>query len=135
MKKILKEEAGIVSADAVIAILVITLFIGLIATVSYNIYLASTSTKRNAEATQYMINFFEKVDGMNYNGVDQVAVDSIISELDAPEGYTITSEVGNPLIEQQTQDLIKTVKLIIEYKVGGREQKIEANHIKAKEQS
>lgn len=52
MKKNIKKQNGIAAADGIVAVLIISLFIGLIATISYNTYLASTSIKRNSEATR-----------------------------------------------------------------------------------
>lgn len=70
MKKFLKQNKGIGGADALIAVVLIIMFAGLVATLSYNIYLSSTSIKRQSTATDYIINIFEYIDKLYYDEVN-----------------------------------------------------------------
>ena len=73
-KKILKEQKGFAGSDALISVLIITLFAGLIATISYNIYLSNTSVKRMSKATGYIVDMFEYIDKTYY---DEVTKDNL----------------------------------------------------------
>ena len=71
MKNILKEQKGIAASDALIAVLILILFSGLIATISYNIYLSNTSIKRMSKATSYIVDMFEYIDKSDYDYVTE----------------------------------------------------------------
>lgn len=69
MKKFLKQNKGIGGADALIAVVLIIMFAGLVATLSFNIYLSSTAIKRQSTATDYIVNIFEYIDKLYYDEV------------------------------------------------------------------
>lgn len=75
-ERILKEQKGFATSDALIAVLIIALFAGLIATISYNIYLSNSSIKRMSKATSYIVDVFEYVDKSYY---DEVTEENIIT--------------------------------------------------------
>ncbi|MCL2355231.1 MAG: type II secretion system GspH family protein, partial [Oscillospiraceae bacterium] len=56
------DQRGFTGTDILVAIAVISLFTGLIVTISYNIYLASVSTTRMSRATYYITRVFERVE-------------------------------------------------------------------------
>ena len=66
MKNRMKEEKGFAASDALIAVLIIALFAGLIAVISYNIYLSNSSIKRMSKATEYIVDMFEYIDKVYY---------------------------------------------------------------------
>ena len=74
--KILEEQRGFTGSDALIAVLIISLFAGLIATISYNIYISNSSVKRMSKATSYIIDVFEYIDKINY---DKIGEEELIS--------------------------------------------------------
>lgn len=69
--KRLRKQKGFAASDALIAVLIITLFSSLIATISYNIYLSNSSIKRMSKATNYIVDVFEYIDKANYNEITQ----------------------------------------------------------------
>lgn len=75
----LKNERGAIGSDAFISILIITLFVGLIATLTYNIYITATMTKRTSQATAYMVEIFEYVDKLYYNDVTETTLVDFIN--------------------------------------------------------
>lgn len=153
-KRILKEQNGFAASDALIAVLVITLFAGLIATISYNIYLSNSSIKRMSKATSYIVDVFEYVDKSYY---DEVTKDSLISYFNEkyyqetkPEvkakSIDETEEINTPFKveigvknyneqEENTDklDLVKEVTMTVRYKLGNRDQEITMKHIKSRE--
>lgn len=69
LKKLKNKENGFAASDGLIAILIIALFTGLIATLTYNIYLSNVSVKRVETATGYITKVFEQIDKMYYDDV------------------------------------------------------------------
>jgi len=66
-------QSGFTGADVLIAIAIITLFTGIITTISYNIYLATISTQRMSKANSYIAQVFEYADEQYY---DKIALDN-----------------------------------------------------------
>ena len=58
----------------VMLVLIIVLFSGLIATISYNIYISNSSIKRMSKATNYIIDTFEYIDKINYDDVTNIKI-------------------------------------------------------------
>ena len=71
MKKFLKNNKGLTGADALLAVALIVLFSGIIATISYNIYIATSSLKRSSKATEYITNVFEHAKKEYYDDVTE----------------------------------------------------------------
>lgn len=150
-KKRIKSQKGFAATDALIAILIVSLFTGLIATLSYNVYATSVMAKRNVEADSYIIDFFEHVDLISFNNVTNANLTGYInSDLD-DEKISATNGNINSLttpykVKIQVQDyhdydpeanattgLVKIVTFTIKYSVGKRENTIEIRHVKTNE--
>lgn len=158
-ERILKEQKGFAASDALIAVLIITLFAGLIATISYNIYLANSSIKRMSKANGYIIDLFEYIDKTYYDDVNKEnliqyfnnkyyydqdnatvksGAEAKIQEdteiVDTP--FKITLQLVN-YNETETNedkfDLVKEITMKVEYKVGNKNQTIEMKKIKQRE--
>ena len=69
--KNLKKSNGFAASDALIAVLIITLFTGIIASLLYNIYLSNASLKRMSKANGYIVDVFEYVDKIYYDKVSE----------------------------------------------------------------
>lgn len=145
--KTLKQQVGFAAADALVAILIASLFTGLIATLSYNVYIASAGTKRSVVADSYIIDFYEYVDISDFNDVaTQGLVDYInnlddekisatvgnIDSLNTPYKVKISVEDHIPTGET-IQGLVKIVSYTIKYNVGKKVNTIEIRHVKAKD--
>ena len=92
----LKNEKGAIGTDAFISILVITLFVGLIATLTYNIYIATMETKRTSQATAYIVEIFEHIDKLYYNDVTESnLVDYINNKYNNAENAEADSEISD----------------------------------------
>ncbi len=155
----LKNQKGLAAQDALIAVLIIALFAGLIATISYNIYLSSSSTKRMSKATGYIIDMFEYIDKTYY---DDITKDSLSDYFNKKyyyeeDGNTPKTDAEVKLIEtnestntpftakidivkyNQTEgntdklDLVQEVTMTVTYKLGNKEQKIEMKKTKQRE--
>lgn len=153
----LEEERGFAGSDALIAILIIALFAGLIASISYNIYLSSSSVKRMSKATGYIVDVFEYVDKSYY---DEITKDNLINYFNNKYYYGsdgITQKTGAEVIankeeintpfkaeinvtnyneilgNQDKLDLVKEIAITVKYKLGNKDQEITMKHIKSRE--
>ena len=162
MKKFLKEQKGFAASDALIAILIITLFSGLIATISYNIYLSNRSIKRMSKATNYIVDVFEYIDKANYNEVteenlinyfnskyyyEEDGTVKIDTEVKALEEDETIENIDTPFkaeinivkykdiegtLDTEELDLVQEITMSVTYKLGNKEQKIEMKTNKIK---
>lgn len=133
----IKGNRGFTTADIVVAIVVMMIFVGMIATLFYNFYLSTTAKNRNAMATNYIVDVIEEIKAMNYDEVqkdtqDSNSINNLIQQLEAtkqiPKGYIITGEVqkyneteGN----RDKKDLVKILTIRVEYSLGKKTEKIE----------
>ena len=159
MNKTLKDNKGFAAQDALIAILIITLFAGIIATLLYNIYLGNASLKRLSKADLYIVDTFEYIDSLDFEDITIANLQSKYENLvsltgddkgipdeenlnrlwrlrgSPQKGYTLDIALDTyvPQGEQNSPDLVRKITMSVEYKVGNRNQKITMTRIKAKE--
>lgn len=157
-KKYIRKENGFATSDALIAVLVIVLFSGLIATLTYNIYLATTSTKRISKANGYITDIFEYVDKSYYDDINTENIANYFNNKYYYQENTTTpredAEVSmnksettpfkillkienyypNPNAPKDEKlDLVKKITVTVKYKLGSRQQEIEISRAKARE--
>lgn len=152
MKKIqLKKDGGFAASDALIAILIITLFTGIIATLLYNIYLSNTSLKRMSKANQYVIDVLEYADKIYYDDVEKESLKAYFNEKyyqntevkstfigedepNTPYKVIIDVQNYNELEGNENKlDLVKEITVTVKYKLGSRNQEIAVKKVKCRE--
>lgn len=158
IKKFWKNEKGFTASDGLIAVLIIALFSGLILTISYNIYLSSTSIKRISQANQYIINMFEYIDRKYYDDITITKIKADYPYLEENNNYNNETENNMERIgvlqgtEQEygrynviliidrfipeaenSLDLVKQITIKVNYKLGNKDQQIEIKKIKKRE--
>lgn len=151
MKQIkLKNSNGFAASDALMAIIIITAFTGIIATLAYNIYLSNTSLKRMSKANNYIIDVFEYIDKIYYEEVteenlltyvnkkyDNSLVKAVnMEETDTKTPFKIIIQVQkyNELNGNADKlDLVKEISMTVKYKLGNRDQIITAKRNKSRE--
>lgn len=128
----IKSNKGFTATDIVVAVIIIILFVGLITTVFYNYYLSTAAKNRNAMATNCLIDVIENVKQMNYDDISEQTVASLVEQMiedgSIPDGYTVSAEVQKyNETEGNTDklDLIKTLKVKIEYTVSNKKEEFE----------
>lgn len=157
-KERLKDQKGFAGSDALIAVLIIALFAGLIATISYNIYLSNSSIKRMSIATSYIVDVFEYIDKSYYDEVtieglkgqysylteytgdaNLIEQDDNTVRLGILEGktdndrYTIRIILDQYKPDDNSLDLVKKITMTVKYKLGNKDQEIPMWHIKSRE--
>ena len=159
--KNLKKSNGFAASDALIAILIITLFTGIIASLLYNIYLSNASLKRMSKANGYIVDVFEYVDKIYYDEANQNNLISYFNKkyyykedgttpkedieamagtdegtIDAPFKVIINlknySEIEGDNSTQEL-DLVKEITMTVKYKLGNKDQELTIKRIKTRE--
>lgn len=142
MKRFLKNNKGITGADAVLGVALAILFSGIIATLSYNIYVTSSSLKRSSKALEYITSTFEYVATQYYDNVTEDNIKEYINNLDEKistnEGKPYKAQVSVTKynqIEGNTDklDLVKEITMSVTYKLGDKDQTIEIKTAKSRE--
>ena len=136
IKQRIQNEKGYSAADLSIAIIILILFVSLITTVYYNYYMSVAAKNRQAAATNAVIDVMEQIEKMPYETVDTQSAQAKIQELyeqnKIAKGYTVTAlvEKYNEMpANTQKEDLIKTVKVTVQYTVSDKTQTIEMSHL------
>lgn len=124
----LRQNKGIGLADAIIAVVILMIFTGIIVSISYNIYMGSNFIKRNEQATNYIVELFEYAQGLVYENLDsQVMIGYInnkyenakaiqgeyIEGAEKQAAYTIFINVTD-----EYPNYIKKIDITVMYKLG-----------------
>lgn len=133
MKINVKSRNGVTGIEITVAIVILTIFVSLISTIFINIYLNSTEAQRNTIATGYATQIAEMIDKMYYVDVEEDILSEKIEEIKIASGYTVTADVENYTPNDDSKDLVKTITITVNYKVGNNEKTIKIEKIKAKE--
>ena len=159
MKNKIREQKGFAASDALIAVIIIVLFSGLIATISYNIYISNSSIKRMSKATSYIVDVFEYIDKINYEDVTKENItnyfntkyyyreDGVTPKRDAEVKMKEADEnVETPFKAEinivkynETEgnrdklDLVQEITMTVRYKLGNKDQEITMTRNKIKE--
>ena len=70
-KEVIKSQKGVIITDAIVAILIILLFTGIVTTLMVNITLESTRIKMNSQQTDFATEIFEYAEELIYDFVTQ----------------------------------------------------------------
>lgn len=116
IKKV-KSNKGVMGADIVVSLLVLTLFAGVIASLFADVFFQNISIRMNALATNYAIKILEDTDKMAYNDVTQVQMDkNLTNKYGISSNYTVTVKVENYNANDYTKkDLIKIITVTVKY--------------------
>lgn len=130
----IKQNKGIGLSDGIIAIAILIIFTGIIVSISYNIYLQSNFTKRNEQATNYIVEIFEYGQGLVFEDINsQKLVDYINNKYDIAKAiigeysqgeekqaaYTIFINVSN-----KYPNYIKQIDVTVAYELGGKDKTV-----------
>jgi len=154
MKKFLKDHKGFAASDALIAVLIIVLFSGLIATISYNIYISNSSIKRMSKATGYIVDVFEYIDIIDYESVTENNLADYFNKkyyvgekteakmiLDGENSETINTpfkaevdivKYNETEGNKEKMDLVQEITMTVRYKLGNKDQEITMTRNKTK---
>ncbi len=134
----LKNNKGITTIDAAIALVIIVIFATAMTSLFYNVYLSTTGAKRTAVALNYAVDIFENIGIKKFSDVTPTSALSDITGIQDVSGsdtnatakigtYDITLDINN----YEDTDKIKVITLKIEYPVSRKDkEKIELQRLK-----
>lgn len=129
-----KSQKGFTIQDLAIALLIITLFIGLISTLMFNVYKINIKSELTSQMVMYSVQILEDIDKISYEEVTSELSNSYNSKFSIPEGFEIDINVSNYADGlTNVQDLIKIVDLNISYNYLGEKEEFKVTRLKIKE--
>ena len=146
-KKRSRNNKGIIVSDAIIAILIILLFSGIIISLITNIILESKKMGVNSQEIDYVTDIFEYSDSISY---DQVTTTNLIQYINNKDfdGVSAGTNIENLTTAYRIQidvqnyndttgntekiDLIKIIHVKIGYNLGQKEYTYEVSKIRAR---
>lgn len=130
MKKIISNNKGVTGIDLTVAIIILTLYTGIIVTLMSNTYRTSTEIQMGANAMSYATMVLEKVDEKAYEEIDNNFVTKLKSsgEVQMNDNYTV--EISTNELEE---NMFKKVQVSVKYNLNGEEKSIVINKLKIKE--
>lgn len=142
----LRNSKGVTGVDLSVALVIMVVFIGLIATLVYNFGISSKDVNRTAVATNIAISKIEELKREDYDNLQGTTTEykdeNGENKTNAP--YKVTTEItryvdsdyaSNLSTEEKNslQDVIKIVKVAVEYKVGKKSESIDISSVITKE--
>ena len=138
--KYLKNEKGVTGVDITIAIILITIFVAIIATLFFNIRKTSSDIERRTQATAYAVSIIEQIKANGFEALPTVSdgtniitgyEDKYIQDngVDTPYYQTIRVEDYSEIVESTGEeeiqsDVVKKITVTIAYKSGNENQEI-----------
>ncbi len=96
MKQKLKCEKGITNADIVIAVILVTLFIGLLATMTNMIQRDAKKTQREEQAMSYAIELIELAKSQDFSVYPKLGSQKIQDVEELQDGYIVDKNHNTP---------------------------------------
>ena len=132
-----KREEGVTIIDLVIAIIIMSVFVGVITTLMTGIYKQSLEVQISSNAMSYATIILEKIDEKSFEEVQNpnfVENLKASGEVTIPKEYTIKLNVENPdNVSEEVSDVIKKAKVTVNYKIRNEEKSISISKLKVKE--
>lgn len=134
MKKInFKSNSGFTMTDLVTALIIFSIFTGIIGTLMYNSFKTNLQVKMAGTAANYAIQILEDIDKISYDKVINGMESSYKSKFSIPNGFDLSIEVSNYNEGTDKEDLIKKVKLTITYSLAENSENLVIERLKVKE--
>lgn len=138
MEKTIKKENGFTAVDAIIAMMIVVIFVTIMSSVMYSVYIAQTESRRTAIALNYAVDIFERIGEMDYrdvtsesvlNDISNLTVTDVVSTSEGAKG-NIGDYVVNLNVSEQYED-VKLAVVKISFKITAeRTESIELKRLK-----
>lgn len=129
----LKSEKGFTMTDLVVALIIFSMFTGVLASFLFSTYKTQLQAKLAGEASFYAIEILEDIDKTGYDNVINNNESYYKSKFSIPDQYNLKVEVTNYNEGTDKLDLIKNVKLTLDYGINNEKESIVISAVKAKE--
>lgn len=127
----IKSQKGITGIDISIAVIIILLFMGLIATLIYNYTQNSSEVKRKSNATYIIIDVLEYAKNLNYSELNEENINNYQKNKflndKKYEGYLVETKVEDcsEIFGENSEDVFKKVTVTVKYQVKKNENKLQ----------
>lgn len=134
IKQGLKANKGLSTLDIVIAMVVLSLFVGVIGNLYYQIALQNNLIRVNAIAVYYVVKIAEDIDKMPYEYVTNSLGNNLAENYGVPDILTVNIDVEDyNKNDPSKEDIVKTVTIRAEYSCFGDYRFYEVKKLKIKE--
>lgn len=139
MKIKTKKENGVTQIDVVTAIIVFMVGSVSVLFLYTRIYKATIQMNVHEMILGYVTSLCEEIDLESYEDITEARIEQIIEESNLPSGYSIDCTVENysDIVKTQSgkeiEDLVKKVKLDVQYTISEETTSFTINKIKIKE--
>jgi len=135
MKKVkLKSNKGVTITDVVVAVIILSVFTGVVGNLYYLIAKNNNLIKYNTVAVYNAIKIAEDIDKISYDEVTEDLNTNIKDRYNIPEGFSAQVNVVKYSDEDSTkQDIIKRVNITIKYKFLKEDKTYNLEKLKIKE--
>ncbi len=135
MKKVkLKSNRGVTITDVVVAVIILSVFTGVVGNLYYLIAKNNNLIKYNTVAVYNAIKIAEDIDKISYDEVTEDLNTNIKDRYNIPEGFSAQVKVVKYSDEDSTkQDIIKRVNITIKYKFLKEDKTYNLEKLKIKE--
>ncbi len=128
-----KSELGFTMTDLVAALIIFSVFTGIIGTLMYNSFKTNLQTSMADMVANYAIQILEDIDKITYEEVKNGMESKYKNKFQIPSGFNLNIEVSNYNEGTTKEDLIKKVKLTVTYHFAGSSNDLVINKLKVKE--
>ena len=133
-RELIKSNKGFTMQDLIIATFIITIFVGLISTLMYQVYYANVKTDLTSQMATYAVQILEDIDKISYDEVNSDLAEMYKIKFSIPKGFDVNIEVSNYGEGiRNVQDVMKIVDLTISYELRGETQQFNVQRLKIKE--
>jgi len=116
----LKSQNGFTASAAVLAIIIVSVSLGLISVILYNAYSQALATHQNSLATFYIVEILEKVNSMDFFDEDLVAgtkrpTNGYLLDIPIDSNYDVVLTISDYTGNTNRTDLVKQIMVDVQY--------------------
>ena len=129
-----KSEKGFTMMDLVTALIIFTLFTGLICTIMYKVYELNTRVNLSSQMEVYAVQILEDIDKISYEEAQTKTGEQYKEQFSIPNGFDVKLQFSDYREgESNVEDVIKIVNLSISIDFLGRTENFNVQRLKIKE--
>lgn len=128
-----KSNKGFTMQDLVIAMWILTLFVGIIGSVYVATYKIQAETKIDEIATIHVIEIIEYIDKISYDDVQNGMENDLVSQFNIPSKFNVSVNVSEYKPSEDASDLVKEVSVNIDFTFSNNQRNILMKRLKVKE--
>ena len=136
MKKLIKENKAFVMADIVVAIIIFSIFTGIVTTLMTKTYEQNLQIKVRSNAMTYAVKLLEKVDEKSFNEIVENPNCLLEGMPENNSSININVEVSDvPNISSEANNIMKIVNISVRFTFSQGTQYLNFSKLKIKEET